>query len=155
DRVRYSVEPPDADIHFAPFRVGERLMALPRHFAVSQEIWRGITLREPARLKYQGFLLGEFPVFYEEYRAGSATAKPDPNADAVNLYSEVLRRAIDEAPDGGLIVYLQDLELMDFGEQALSIIDQAWTRLTQDSAIKVDIVSPDDVVLGLDPQTLP
>src|SRR5262249_18116089 len=152
--ARFSVEPAGADIHYAPFRVGDKLVALPRHFAVSQEIWRPITLREP-RLKYQGFLLGELPVFYEEYGAGKPTVKPDPNVDAVERYAGVLRRAIAEAPDGGLVVYVQDLELMDFGEQALTIIDQAWTRVVQDAGAQVAMVSPDDVMRALDAAALP
>ena len=155
ERVNFAVDPAGADIHYAPYRVGKKLIGLPRHFDVSQEIWRGITLREPARLKYQGFLLGEFPVFYEEYRQGAASVQPNPNADSVAMYADVLRKALSEAPDGGLILYLQDLELMDFGEQALAIIDQAWTRVTQDSGVKVEMVSPDDVVRTLDSQRLP
>jgi hypothetical protein len=155
ERVEYAVDPAGADIHYAPYRVGKKLIALPRHFDVSQEIWRGITLREPARLKYQGFLLGEFPVFYEEYRQGAASVQPNPDADSVGMYAGVLRQALSEAPDGGLIVYLQDLELMDFGEQALTIIDQAWTRVMQESGVKIEMVSPDDIVRTLDPQSLP
>ena len=44
--------------------------ALPRHYAVSQEVWRPLTRRFPEKVKYQGFLVGEVPVFYDEYRGG-------------------------------------------------------------------------------------
>jgi hypothetical protein len=152
-RVKYRA-PAGADVHHAPFRIGEQLIALPRNFSISQEIWRGITLREP-RLKYQGFLLGEFPVFFEEYRAGRPSVQPDPAADPIALYEAVLRRAIADAPDGALLVYLQDLELMDFGEQALGVLDAAWDRVMADPTLAIEIVSPDVVMRGLEPAALP
>ena len=42
--------------------------ALPRNFAISQEIWRPITKWKPEPLKPQGYILGKYHVLDEEYR---------------------------------------------------------------------------------------
>ncbi len=140
--------PEDADLTYAPFRVGERLVALPRHFPVSQEVWRPLTLRFPERVKYQGFLVGQTPVFADEYLRGEPTP-PDADVEhGVEQYAAVLRRAIAEAPDGGLILYLQDLELMDFGEAALQLLAAAWERVIGEGLAHVELTTPERFLDG-------
>ena len=134
----------EADLQFAPFRIGAELVALPRHFAVSQEIWRPLTLRFPERVKYQGFLVGQTPVFADEYRSG-IPHPPEPDEEkGIELYADTLRRALAEAPDGGLIVYLQDLELMDFGEAALTLLGAAWQRVEHEEIARVEVTTPEE-----------
>ncbi|MFH0901766.1 MAG: hypothetical protein V2A73_14145 [Pseudomonadota bacterium] len=146
-RIAFRVVPGDADIQFRPFRLGNRLVGLPRHFAVSQEIWRPITLRSPDRVKYQGFLVGKAPIFVEEY-AGAPLAKalPESSDDAAAEYSSVLLGAIAAAPDRGLLLYLQDLELMDFGEEALAIVLAGWRRALAATDAQLRFVAPSEFV---------
>jgi hypothetical protein len=154
-RVRYTVDDEAADLTYAPFRVGERMVALPRHFPVSQEVWRPLTLRFPDRVKYQGFLVGQTPIFSDEYASGEITpAEPD-EAAGIARYCEVLREALRAAPDGGLIVYLQDLELMDFGEAALALLAAAWERVASEGIARVELTTPELFLEGRDPQAMP
>ncbi|MBI4510260.1 MAG: hypothetical protein HY698_11550 [Deltaproteobacteria bacterium] len=142
--------PPGIDLQYRPFRVGERLIGLPRHFDVSQEIWRPLTLRDPDRVKYQGFLVGEMPVFPEEYQ-GAPLAEPRPSdPSSAKEYAVVLRRAVDEAPEGGLLLYVQDLELMDFGEAALSVLRDAWREVLADGEVRLHFVTPEQYLDALD-----
>ena len=53
-------------------------------------------------------------------------------------------RALDDAPDGGLILYMQDLELMDFGDVALDIMEEAWKRVLKEKLARVRFVTPDE-----------
>ncbi|MCX6021441.1 MAG: glycoside hydrolase, partial [Chloroflexi bacterium] len=110
------------DVTYQPFKIGRRLIALPRHFAVSQYIWRPITRLLPEGVRSQGFLMGQFNVFEEEYRSGRRLSYPITWEQAVEDYRSVLDAALDAAPDRGLILYMQDLELMDFGDTALRIM---------------------------------
>lgn len=156
-RAPIVITPHDADVCFHPFRIGERLIALPRHFDVSQEIWRPLTVRHPERVKYQGFLVGEVPVFAEEYR-GAPLISPRPGEPGADSdYAEVLLRAIAEAPDGGLLLYMQDLELMDLGELALETLLGAWRQVIALGVARLHFVSPEAYLdaLDVDPRDLP
>lgn len=149
-RAVFRVAPEAADVRHRPFLLGRRLVGLPRHFDVSQEIWRPLTLRDPDRVKYQGFLVGEEPVFYDEYR-GAPLEPPRPGAPgAAEEYAQVLRRVAERAPDGGLIVYLQDLELMDFGEAALGVLRDAWRTVIAEKRARFHFVTPEQVLDALD-----
>src|SRR5262249_20872242 len=141
------VSDPDYDYAYRPFRVGAQLMALERHYPVSQEVWRPLTRRFPEKVRYQGFFVGEMPVFDDEYRVGTpGPVDGDPEA-GVELYASVLRRAIGDAPDGGVILYLQDLELMDFGEAALELLAAAWQRVQAEKLAELQFTSVDRLLV--------
>ena len=145
--ARYSFDgaaaPAGDDPCYTAFTIGDGLLALPRHFAISQEIWRPITRREPGRLAPQGYILGKYHVLDEEYRADAAVAFPITRAQAVASYAETLRQALRDAPDGGLLLYVQDLELMDFGEEALDILGEAWSAVRSEGIAELRFTTPD------------
>ena len=137
------------DPQYGAFTIGDggvatdRLLALPRNFAISQEIWRPITKWKPEELKAQGYILGKYHVLDEEYRDDATVAFPITRAQAVAEYTETLRQALMDAPDGGMLLYIQDLELMDFGEEALDILGEAWSAIRSAGIADVRFVTPD------------
>lgn len=135
----------EANVPYQPFRLSSRLLGLPRHFGVSQDIWRPITKWKPEGLRLQGYILGVYWVFDHEYREQRHVAFPIGRDEAIAEYRAVLERAVDEAPDGGLIVYIQDLELMDYGEEMLEILGEAFGALRCGDT-NVRIVSPDQYI---------
>jgi len=149
DRKTYFAVEGKADVRNRPFVVGPGLIALPRHFPVSQNIWYPITRYNPKGLRNQGYILGEYWVFAEEYRSGSHVTFPISWRKAVAEYTSVLEKALVELPDRGLILYIQDLELMDFGDVALRLMEQAWKRVISKRIADVHFVTPDDYLEGL------
>ncbi|MFP3880551.1 MAG: glycoside hydrolase [Dehalococcoidia bacterium] len=137
------------DIQHRCFIVGPDMLALPRHFSVSQHIWRPITRYDPKGVKNQGYILGRYWVFAEEYRDKSYVPFPISWEEAVAEYSAVLEAALREVPDRGLILYVQDLELMDFGDIALLIMEQAWKNVIGKKIADVSFVTPDDYLESL------
>ena len=135
-----------ADPTFGAFTIDDGLLALPRHFPISQEIWRPITKWEPDRLAPQGYILGKYPVLDEEYRDGRTVQFPITREQGVAEYTETLRTALREAPDGALLLYIQDLELMDFGEEALDILAEAWTAVRDEGVADVRFTTPDEYI---------
>lgn len=158
-KTRFAFEglPEGVDPVHGAFTIGEGLIALPRHFAVSQEIWRPITRWQPERLVPQGYILGKYAVLDEEYRSGHSVAFPIERAEAVAQYAQVLRDALAAAPDGGLLLYVQDLELMDFGEEALDLAAEAWETVRAEGHADVRFMTPDDYIddLRASGQSLP
>ncbi len=130
---------------YEPFALDHGLIGLSRHFAVSQDIWRPITRWKPEGLRHQGYILGLYPVFDEEYREQRQVSFPITRDEAINDYRRVLERAIDEAPYDGLLLYVQDLELMDYGDEALDILSEALPAVRASGA-KLHIVSPDEYI---------
>lgn len=147
-KTRYAFDglPPGTDPVHGAFEIGEGLIALPRHFAISQEIWRPITRWQPGRLVPQGYILGKYAVLDEEYRSGKTVAFPIERAAAVAQYAQVLRDALASAPEGGLLLYIQDLELMDFGEEALDLAAEAWEIVQAEGIADVRFTTPDDYI---------
>jgi len=127
-----------------PFLIGHDIIALPRHFAVSQYIWRPITKWKVEGVKNQGYILGRYWVLPEEYRRRHFVRFPITREQAIGEYYQVLRRALKAAPDGGLILYIQDLELMDFGDVALDIMEEAWKRVLKEDLARVRFATPDE-----------
>jgi hypothetical protein len=127
-----------------PFLIGPDIIALPRHFAVSQYIWRPITKWKVEGVKNQGYILGRYWVLPEEYRHRRFVRFPIGRDDAIAEYYRVLRRALTDAPDRALILYIQDLELMDFGDVALDIMEAAWKLVLRDNLARVQFVTPDE-----------
>ena len=145
----YKTSDPDYDYVHRPFVVGTRLVALPRHFRVSQEIWRPVTRMYPQEVKSQGYLMGAYYVFDTEYRERRYMDSPIDRAQGVEEYAEVLTQALEAAPDGGLLVYIQDLELMDFGDVALDVIRAAWTRVQATARTEIQFDTPDEFLDAL------
>lgn len=140
---------PSYDYAHRPFLVGRRLVALPRHFRVSQEIWRPITRMYPQDVKSQGYLMGAYYVFDTEYRERRFLDYPIDRAQGVAEYAGILKDALEAAPDDGLILYIQDLELMDFGDVALDVLRAAWTRVLGSSDVEIRFETPDEYLDGL------
>lgn len=162
--ARYSFDgasaPDGDDPRYAAFTIGDdsdRLIALPRNFAISQEIWRPITKWAPGRLAPQGYILGKYHVLDEEYRSGASVAFPIDRAQAVAEYTQTLRDTIAAAPDGAMLLYIQDLELMDFGEEALDILGEAWSAVRAERIAEIRFVTPDGYIdeLRAKPEPLP
>ncbi len=136
------------DYVYKPFLVRtprRNLLALPRNFPISQEIWRPITRIRPGEVKNQGYKLGDYPVFFNEYLTGQTERFPIGMDEGVELYKAVLRQELNQAPPDGLLVYIQDLELMDFGDLAIEIMARAWREvLAEDRELyRVHFVTPD------------
>ncbi|HEX75264.1 MAG TPA: glycoside hydrolase [Dehalococcoidia bacterium] len=128
---------------YEPFLIFHDIIALPRHFAVSQHIWRPITKWKTEGVKSQGYILGRYWVLPEEYQHQQFVQFPISREVAISEYEAVLYQALKGAPDKGLILYIQDLELMDFGDVALDIMRSAWTNVIEQNDIKVNFVTPD------------
>jgi hypothetical protein len=143
DRQAHFTVDGKGDIQYRAFKVGPDILALPRHFPVSQYIWRPITRYNPRGVKNQGYILGRYWVFAEEYRNKSHIPFPISWDEAVAEYTAVLEKALAESPDQGLILYIQDLELMDFGDIALRIIEQAWKNVSTKKIAEVCFTTPD------------
>jgi len=148
-KAHFSVDG-EGDIQCRSFIVGPDMLALPRHFPVSQYIWRPITRYDPKGVKNQGYILGKYWVFAEEYRDESYIRFPISWEEAVAEYTAVLEDALRELPDRGLVLYIQDLELMDFGDVALQIMEQAWKNVIARKIAEVSFVTPDDYLKSLD-----
>ena len=135
----------ECDPRHEPFLLGNGLLALPRHFGISQDIWRPITRWKPQGLKMQGYNLGLYWVFDEEYREQRYVDVPITREQAIDQYRQVLERSLAEAPDGGLLLYIQDLELMDYGEDALELLGEAWSTVRAPD-IRLHFVTPDEYI---------
>ena len=149
DRKAHFIVDGEGDIQHHAFMVGPDMLALPRHFSVSQQIWRPITRYNPEGVRNQGYILGKYWVFAEEYRHKSYVPFPISWEEAVAEYTAVLENALTETPDRGLILYIQDLELMDFGDIALRIMEQAWKNVITKKIAEVRFINPDDYLDSL------
>jgi hypothetical protein len=149
DRKTHFTVDSEGDIQYRAFIVGPDMLALPRHFPVSQYIWRPITRHDPQGVQNQGYILGRYWVFAEEYRNKSYIPFPISWEEAVAEYTAVLENALKELPDRGLILYIQDLELMDFGDIALRIMEHAWKNVISKKIAEVRFVTPDDYLESL------
>jgi hypothetical protein len=147
-KARFAVDG-EGDVEYRPFVVGPDMLALPRHFPVSHHIWRPITRYDPKGVRNQGYILGKYWVFAEEYRNKSYISFPISWENAVAEYATVLEDALTNSPDQGLILYIQDLELMDFGDIALRLMEQAWKNVISKNFAEVHFVTPDDYLDGL------
>jgi len=128
---------------YEPFLISHGLIALPRNFPVSQYIWRPITKWKVEGVKSQGYILGHYWVLPEEYQRQQFVQFPIAREVAISEYEAVLREALEEAPDKGVILYIQDLELMDFGDVALDIMKEAWTNVLSQYDSELSFVTPD------------
>ena len=83
-------------------------------------------------VKNQGYKLGDYAVFFNEYLTGQSEPFPIGMDEGVALYKEVLRQELNQAPPDAVLLYIQDLELMDFGDLAVEIIARAWQELLEE-----------------------
>ena len=149
-KVPFELEGP-GDHLYKPFWIAaphRPLLAFPRNFPISQEIWRPITRMKRDEVKNQGYKLGDYPVFFNEYLSGRAEPFPIGMEEGVELYKEVLRQELNQAPPDGLLLYIQDLELMDFGDLAIEIIARAWQGLLEEDRelYRVHFVTPEEYI---------
>lgn len=141
----------EGDYKYKPFILetgSKNILAIPRNFPISQEIWRPITKMKREEVKFQGYMLGTYPVFQNEYLHDETEEYPISMDEGVEMYKEVIRKELKEAPNNGILLYIQDLELMDFGETALEILKRAWGEIlpeVQDS-YRIHFVTPDDYI---------
>jgi hypothetical protein len=142
-KARYKADA-GLDEKHEPFLIGPDIIALPRHFPVSQYIWRPITKWKVKGVRNQGYLLGRYWVLPEEYRHHRFVHFPVNRKQAIEEYHQVLKKALSEAPDGGLILYIQDLELMDFGDVALEVLEESWKQVLSGRMANVQFVTPDE-----------
>ncbi len=120
------------DTIFKPFYVthGEdKLLALPRSFMISQEIWRPLTKLLPDKARDQGYCLGLFPVLDEEFKTGKTVRFPINFEEAVAEYLDVLKKTIARCPDGGLLLFMQDLELMGVGREMFNVLQESLKKI--------------------------
>ena len=139
------------DFQYKPFLIKterKNILAFPRNFPISQEIWRPITKMKREEAKFQGYMLGTYPVFDNEYLYGRLEKFPITQEEGVEIYKDVLRRELERAPSGGVLVHIQDLELMDFGDIALEIMEKAWKQTLAETkeSIKIHFVTPDQYI---------
>jgi len=141
----------DGDCRYKPFWLKTRhknILAFPRNFPISQEIWRPITKMKPDEVKFQGYRLGAYPVFQNEYMQDTVERFPIDMEEGVKIYKEVLLQELQKAPNDGVLVYIQDLELMDFGDTALEIMERAWKEILREQKEKYifQFVTPDQYI---------
>ncbi|MDD5089612.1 MAG: hypothetical protein PHQ23_01730 [Candidatus Wallbacteria bacterium] len=133
---------------YEPFTIGnyQDLIGLPRNFPISQEIWRPITLMKEEQVFWQGYMFGTYEVFPEQYRGEDVGKHPISMDEAVAMYRNVLRTEAERCHHNGLLMYMQDLELMDFGEDALKILGEAWMGLIEEKKKDINFcfVTPDE-----------
>ncbi len=149
-KAPFSVEG-EGDYIYKPFLLqtsGKNIIAFPRNFPISQEIWRPITKMKRDAVKSQGYMLGNFPVFDNEYVKGKEEKFPISMEKGVEMYKKVLQQELEKTPNEGVLLYIQDLELMDFGDIALEIMEKAWLNTLQDgeSKYKVHFITPDQYI---------
>lgn len=153
----------EGDCVYRPFLIQagrKKVIALPRNFPISQEIWRPITKMKRDEVKNQGYMLGEYPVFNNEYLSEEQEGFPISFDEGVELYKNVLHQELEKAPDKGVLVYIQDLELMDFGDIALEIMKNSWQWvLDEEKEYRIHFVTPDqyldEVVIPESVESLP
>lgn len=141
----------EGDYTYKPFWLQgphRKILAFPRNFPISQEIWRPITKMKREEVKAQGYMLGDFPVFDSEYLTGRQESYPISMEVGVELYKDVLRQELRKVPDKGLLLYVQDLELMDFGDLALEIMEKAWLDILRTNKEKYHIhfITPEEYI---------
>ncbi|RJX25617.1 MAG: glycoside hydrolase [Dethiobacter sp.] len=141
----------EGDYKYKPFLIKterKNILAFPRNFPISQEIWRPITRMKREEVKFQGYMLGDFPVFDNEYLHNEVEKFPINLDEGVEIYTEVLRKELHNVPPGGVLVHIQDLELMDFGDIALEIMEKAWKQILRETKgkFKIHFVTPDEYI---------
>ena len=143
--INYTVTPP-CDVDFSPLQLENGVAVFPRHHSVSEGLWQVLTRLKPKWAVQQGYLLGEYPVFAQEYTTGQYLKFPISLQEAIDEYTNILRQVVTDAPDNGVICSMQKLDMMDFGEWALGIIGAAWQNIMADNLAQINFVTPDMIL---------
>jgi hypothetical protein len=141
----------EKDVKTFPFWIKKELLAVPINPAVSQGTIRSLMQGNPDVARSHGYLLGDFPVFAEEFMGKDKTTFPIKKENMVSDYTEVLKRAVDECPDGGLILYMQELDPMGLGAQALEVLRESWKAVRDGGGAELRFVTPDGYLADIKP----
>ncbi|MFQ5957507.1 MAG: hypothetical protein ACE5KK_07025, partial [Candidatus Brocadiales bacterium] len=142
------------DMKSFPFWIKSELLAVPRHFSVSQGILKPLMQANPDVARAHGYPLGELPVFPEEYSGKDKAPFPIEKDDIARSYTEVLKKALEETPDKGLILYMQELDPMGMGGQALDVLQESWKTLRNEGGVELRFVTPDEYLAEIGPKEL-
>lgn len=150
NKIAYDVKG-HGDYKYRPFLIktsNKKILAFPRNFPISQEIWRPITRMKRDAVRDQGYRLGDYEVFYNEYLTGHTEDFPISMEQGVEIYKNVVRKELISAPADAVIVYIQDLELMDFGDIAIEILEKAWKQILDEDRdrYRIHFVTPDEYI---------
>ncbi len=143
--INYTLTPP-VDVDFSPLQLENGVVVFPRHHTVSEGLWQVLTRLKPKWAMQQGYLLGEYPVFSQEYSSGQYLKFPISLQEAIDEYTAILKQVVTDAPDNGVILSMQKLDMMDFGEWALGIIGAAWQNIIAENIAQVRFVTPDTII---------
>lgn len=152
--INYSVTP-QTDPDFSPLQFDNGIAVFSRNHAVSEGLWQVLTRLKPKWAIQEGYLLGEFPVFAEEYLSGKYLKNPLSLQEAIDEYTNILRQVVQEAPENGVICSLQKLDTMNFGEWALGIIGAAWQNIVSENSVQVHFVTPAQILKERNKNTFP
>ncbi|MHC4196312.1 MAG: hypothetical protein ACYSRP_00170 [Planctomycetota bacterium] len=144
----------DGDVKTFPFWIKKELLAVPINPAVSQRVIQLLMQGNPDVARLHGYPLGDFPVFTEEFLGNDKLTFPVKKDDMVSDYTKVLKRAVDECPDGGLILYMQELDPMGLGAQALEVLRESWKAVRDGGAAELKFVTPDGYLAEIKPREL-
>lgn len=97
NKARYKADP-GLDVKYEPFLIGPDIIALPRHFPVSQYIWRPITKWKADGVRNQGYLLGRYWVLPEEYRRRRSVPFPISREQAIDRILSCAEESVVRVP---------------------------------------------------------
>ncbi|MBE0517053.1 MAG: hypothetical protein IBX41_06655 [Methanophagales archaeon] len=134
-----------SDVLFKPFSLyspdkSDRIIAVPRSYTVSQQIWRPLTKYLPAKANWQGYCLGLFPVLDEEFITGKTVRYPITFAEAVEEYLSFVKDALSRCPDNGLLLFVQDLELMGVGREMFEVLRATFKKLKENREKEPNVI---------------
>ncbi len=141
----FTVTPP-GKVEFTPLQFENGVVVFPRNHKASEGLWQVLTRLKPKWAAQQGYLLGEYPVFTEEYTTGQYLKFPLSLQEAIDEYTNILRQVITDVPDNGVIFSMQKLDMLNFGEWALGIIGAAWMNVMADNVAQIRFVTPDTIL---------
>ncbi|MFQ5862137.1 MAG: hypothetical protein ACE5IC_03345 [Candidatus Brocadiales bacterium] len=152
-RAKYRMEG-TGDIKAFPFWIRHGLLAIPRHFSVSQGILKPLMQGNPDLARSLGYPLGDLPVFPEEYVMDKKVPFPIQEEDMTRDYAALLRKALEEAPDRGLMLYMQGLDPMGIGGQALDVLQESWRIVRGEGGVELKFVTPDEYLAEIKPKEI-
>lgn len=146
---------PQVDVDFSPLQLENGMVIFPRNCAVSEGLWQVLIRLKPKWALEQGYVLGEFPVFTQEYVSGQYLKFPISLQEAIDEYTGILRQVVSDAPDNGVIFSMQRLDMVNFGEWALGIIGAAWQNIIAENSAVIHFVTPEQILDSRNKAVLP
>ncbi|MEE9487567.1 MAG: hypothetical protein V3W00_02530 [Candidatus Brocadiales bacterium] len=147
---RFKIEG-EGDVKAFPFWIKQELLAVPINPAVSQRVIQSLMQGNTDVARSHGYPMGNFPVFADEFVGKEKTTFPIKKENMVSDYTEVLKGAVDECPDGGLILYMQELDPMGLGAQALEVLRESWKAVRDGGGVELRFVTPDEYLAEMKP----